>query len=441
MRKPLENMRLFTERRRRIAEKLGNGVLVVGSMPEAKRNGNAEHPFRQDSNLYYLTGFEEPQTIFVFRPGRSPETVLFVREKNIERETWDGFRFGTEQSKKDFQIDQTYRIEEFPLKIAELLGSADQLYYHYFRNPQFDTWMDAALQEHRAGLGRSGLGVLPVLDADEFMGQFRVIKSDLDLLNHRAACDLSADAHVELMKYVRPGMNEREAEGFFIYQIMKRGAARPGYNPIMASGANACTLHYVFNDQVMKEGELLLVDAAGEYNYFTSDITRTFPVSGKFSKAQAEVYQLVLDVQKTVIEAVRPGVTFQDLQDLGTSLLTDAMLQLGLFSGRKEDIIAAGKQKKYYPHGIGHQLGMDVHDAGVYRTRSGQHLAMEPGMVFTVEPGLYIPWNDEQAAPEYRGIGVRIEDNILMTNSGFENLTQAAPKEIADIEALMAKKS
>jgi Xaa-Pro aminopeptidase len=439
MRQPLENMRIFQERRQKVGDKLKDGILVVASMPEAKRNGNVEHPFRQDSNLYYLTGFEEPQSIFVFRPGRKPETVMFLREKDATRETWDGFRFGTQQTVKDFKIDEVYPIEEFPKHITALMNTADSLYFRFHKNPEVDRWMNEALLAQRLSMGRSGLGLLPVYDADEFLGEFRVIKDDYALHNHRTACELTAEAHTELMKYIKPGVNEREAEGFFIYQVMKRGAARMGYNSIMAGGANACTLHYVFNDEKLKDGDLFLVDAAGEYNYFTSDITRTYPVNGKFSAAQAEVYQAVLDVQKKVINAVKPGVPFNDLQDLGTQLLTEAMLELGLFSGRKEDIIAGGLQKKYYPHGIGHFLGMDVHDAGLYRSRSGQRREIEAGMVFTVEPGLYIPVDDKEAAERYRGIGVRIEDDILVTNSGFEVLTKACPKEIVEIEKLMAK--
>lgn len=439
MRRPLENMRLFQERRQKVAEKLGDGILVVASMPEAKRNGNVEHPFRQDSNLYYLTGFEEPQSIFVFRPGRKPETVLFLREKDVERETWDGFRFGTQQTKEDFKIDEVYPIEQFEERIAGLMAKSDRLYFRFQKNPEVDQWMNDALINQKLATGRSGYGLLPVYDADEFMGEFRVVKSDLDIQNHRTACELTAESHKELMKYVKPGMNERELEGYFLYNIMKRGAARVGYNSIVAGGANACTLHYVFNDQTLKDGDLLLVDAGGEYNYFTSDITRTYPVNGRFTKPQAEIYQAVLDVQKKVIAAVRPGLPFNDLQDLGTQLLTEALLELGLLQGRKEDIIAAGAQKKYYPHGIGHFLGMDVHDAGLYLDRKGKRREIEPGMVFTVEPGIYIPWNDETAAEKYRGIGVRIEDNILVTNNGIDNLTKDCPKEIADIEKVMAR--
>lgn len=441
MRKALENMRLFKERRQRIGAQMKDAVMVVASTPEAIRNGNVEHPYRQDSNLYYLTGFEEPQSIFVFRPGQNPETILFVRQRDRDLETWNGFRFGPELAKTNFNMDATYRIEEFPQKIVELLGSASALYYRFFKNPSVDKMMESALLEHRhhGNLRRSGQGVLPIFDADELIGESRVIKNDLDLLNHRQACELSSEAHLELMRYVRPGMNEREVEGYFIYQIMKRGAARPGYNNIVAGGDNACTLHYVYNDQTLKDGDLLLIDAGGEYNYFTADITRTFPVNGKFTAAQAEIYQGILDVQKAVIEAVKPGVLFQDLQDLGSSLLADLILELGLLTGRKEDILAANLHRKYYPHGIGHYLGMDVHDAGIYRSRNLQYRPLEAGMVLTVEPGLYIPADDKTAAEKYRGIGIRIEDNILVTSSGYENLTQNCPKEIVDIEALMKK--
>jgi len=216
---------------------------------------------------------------------------------------------------------------------------------------------------------------------------------------------------------------------------MKRGAAREGYGTIVAGGANACTLHYVFNDEVLKNNQLLLVDAAGEYNYFTSDITRTYPINGKFTDAQAQVYEGVLKVQKAVINHVKPGVAFQELHDMGTDMLTDLMLELGLLSGRKDDILKSNQHKKYYPHGVGHFLGMDVHDAGLYfNKKTGESRKIEQGMVFTVEPGLYIPANDHSAAAEYRGIGVRIEDNILVTTNGYDILTSRCPKEIADLE-------
>ena len=435
MRKPLENMKIFAERRSQVAQKMPGSALLVASAPETIRNGIVHHTYRQDSNLYYLTGFEEADSIFLFRPGMSPETVLFLRKKNIERETWDGFRFGPEAAQSEFRIDKTYPIEEFESMAPQLLKGVDSLYYRFYKNPEMDLKVQTVLEGLRASQGRTGYGLLSVHDADAFLGEFRVKKSDSDLTNLRTASELTALAHLETMKYVKPGMSEREAHGYFIYQIMKRGAAREGYGGIFAGGNNATTLHYVFNDQALKSGELLLIDAAGEYNYFTSDITRTYPINGRFNEEQAEVYQGVLNVQKAVIEAVKPGVAFQALHDLGTSLLVDLMLELGLLTGRKEDILKTTEHKKYYPHGIGHFLGMDVHDAGAYYTRrTGEPRAIEENMVFTVEPGIYIPQWDQSAAEEYRGIGIRIEDNIRVTARGYEILTEKAPKEISDLE-------
>ncbi len=440
MRKPLENSKIFLERRTRIAEKMQGSALMAAASAETIRNGSVHHSYRQDSNFYYLTGFEEPDSIFIFRPGRTPETVLFVRKKNIERETWDGFRFGPEAAQAEFRIDKTYPIEEFETQAPQLLKEVDSLYYRFYKNPSVDIKVNQVLRSVQSSQSRTGYGILSVHDADAFLGEFRVKKSDAELINLRIASDLSAEAHLETMKYIKPGMSEREAHGFFIYQIMKRGASREGYGGIFAGGPNATTLHYIFNDQPLKSGQLLLVDAAGEYNYFTSDITRTYPVNGRFNEEQAEIYQGILNVQKSVIEVVKPGVPFQQLHDLGTSLLTELMLELGLLTGRKEDILKTLEQKKYYPHGIGHFLGMDVHDTGAYFIRkTGEPRPIEENMVFTVEPGIYIPEWDPSAAEEYRGIGIRIEDNIRVTSSGCEILTEKAPKEISDLEKIIGQ--
>jgi Xaa-Pro aminopeptidase len=432
-------MKIFIERRARVAEKMQGSVLICASPQEYIRNGSVHFPFRQDSNLYYLTGFEEQESIFVFRPGKKPETVLFVRKKDPTRETWDGFRFGPEAAQEQFNMDAVYPVEEFDAKIVELLKGAENLYYRLYKNEEMDKKIESALQSLRMSLGRTGYGLLSIIDADEFLGEFRVIKGPAELENHRRACELTSEAHLETMKFVRPGRTEREIHGFFIYQIMKRGAAREGYGSIVASGGNACTLHYVFNDQVCKDGDLLLVDAAGEYNYFTSDITRTYPVNGKFTEPQLEVYEGVLKVQKAIIDHVRPGVPFMELHEMASNMLTELMLEMGLMSGRKEDIIQANKHRKYYPHGVGHYLGMDVHDAGLYLNKRGEPRKIEQGMVFTVEPGLYIPVHDQDASPEYRGIGVRIEDNILVTAGGSENLTKTCPKEVSDLQAVIGK--
>lgn len=438
MRKPLENIKIFTERRSQIAKKLQGSALILSAPLEYVRNGSVHHPFRQDSNLYYTTGFEEPDTVLLFRPGKTPESILFVREKNLERETWDGFRFGPQGAKTDFQVDQTYPIEDFEKLAPQLLKGCESLYYRSYKNPEMDKKIETILLNLKTSQGRTGFGILSVLDADEFMGEFRLKKGEADIANLRRACEISAEAHLDTMKYTKPGMSERELHGFFLYQIMKRGAAREGYGGIFAGGNNATTLHYVFNDQPLKNGEMILVDAGAEFNYFTGDITRVYPSNGKFTDAQKAVYDGVLQIQKEIISIVKPGVPFQQLHEMGTSLLTDLMLELGLLTGRKEDIIQAAEQKKYYPHGIGHFLGMDVHDAGLYFSKkTGEPRLIEENMTFTIEPGLYIPGNDTSAAKEFRGIGVRIEDNIRVTANGYENMTTKAPKEIADLENIV----
>ena len=434
MRKPLENVKVFVERRARLAEKMPGQALLLASPQEAIRNGTVHFPFRQDSNLYYLTGFEEPETVLLFRPGLKPETVLFVRTKNPERETWDGFRYGPEATQSEFKIDQTYPIEKLESLLPELLTPVEGLYYRMYRNTEMDRKVEAALVQTKALKGRSGFGLLPVRDSDELLGELRVMKAEQDLSNHRQACEISAQSHLEVMKKIRPNMNEREVHGLFIYEAMRRGAAREGYNGIVAGGASATTLHYVFNDQQLKAGQLLLIDCGAEYNYFTGDITRTYPVAGKFTEAQREVYQGVLDVQKELIEMVQPGISMHELHTKSVELLTQVMLDLGLLTGRLQDVIETHEYRRYYPHRIGHFLGMDVHDLGLYYDRQGNPRKVEPGMVFTVEPGIYIPADDSKAPPEYRGIGVRIEDNILVTSKGYENMTAAAPKEIADLE-------
>lgn len=438
MRKSLESPHIFSKRRRRLAEKIPGAALIVASHPEYIRNDDVHHAYRADSNLYYLTGFEEPESILVFRPGQTPETVMFVRKKNIERETWTGFRFGPEGVEKEFAIEKAYPIEEFKDRAVELLKSTDQLYYRFYKNEQVDSQVRDVMQTLQSQQSRTGLGLLTVHDADELLGEMRVIKTDEEIDHLRRACEIGGDVHAEMMRKTRPGMTERELHGLFIYEIMKRGCAREGYGGIFAGGANATTLHYVFNDQQLKAGELLLIDAGCEFNFYTSDITRTYPISGKFTDEQAEVYGGVLKIQNQLIDFVKPGVKFRELHEMGANLLTDLMLDLGLLSGRKEDILKANEHRKYYPHGIGHYLGLDVHDAGLYIDKKTQEpRELQENMVFTIEPGLYIPADDTSAAKSLRGLGIRIEDNIRVTLSGSEVLTSRAPKEITEIEKIV----
>lgn len=438
MRKPTEDVRIFAERRQRLGRDLQGAALIVAAHPEQIRNHDVHFPYRQDSNMYYLTGFEEPESILIFRPGLKPESVMFVRRRDPERETWDGFRYGPEGVEKEFKIDKAYPIDEFMTQAPALLKEVDQVYYRMYKNHEADTLIQQCLEKVKAMQGRTGYGLLPIHDADTLLGEYRLVKSEIELTNLREACEISAQSHLAAMRFTRPGVTERQVQGVLSHNFFMKGAAREGYNYIVASGNAATTLHYNFNDQVCNDGDLLLIDAGAEYNYFTGDITRTFPVNGKFTDEQARVYQGVLDVQKAIIEYVKPGIVFKDLHDMGTSLLTDLMLELGLLSGRKDDVIAALQQKKYYPHGIGHWLGMDVHDAGLYY-KKGVPREIEANMCFTIEPGLYIPAEDSSAPQKYRGIGIRIEDNLRVTSHGCENMTSSVPKEIADIEKVVGK--
>lgn len=438
MRKPQMDMNIFRHRRQQLAQDLQGAALVVAAHPEHIRNHDVEFPYRQDTNLFYLTGFEEPESIFIFRPGMTPETVMFCRRRDPEMETWNGFRYGPEGVVKEFQIDQAYPIDEFEKVAPQLLHKVEKIYYRLFKNKHADELVQSALEKTRKIVGRSGYGLLPIFDADTIIGESRLYKSDYEAEALRKACEISADGHIDAMKFTRPGVNERQVQAILAHRFLMNGATREGYNYIVASGHSATTLHYNFNDQTCHDGDLLLIDAGAEYQYYTGDITRTFPVNGQFNDAQAKVYQGVLTIQKHLIEMVKPGVLFKEFHDTATTMLTDLMLELGLLTGRKEDLIQANKHRKYYPHGAGHWLGMDVHDAGLY-LQKGEPRPIEKGMCFTIEPGLYIPFDDLSAPKEFRGIGVRIEDNILVTANGYENMTLKAPKEIADMEKIIGK--
>ncbi|MFN8846981.1 MAG: aminopeptidase P family protein [Bdellovibrionales bacterium] len=422
MRKPLENVKHFKKRRDRALEILGSNALILMAHPEQSRWN-----YRQDSNMYYLTGFEEPESILMLLPGKKPSEVLFVRRKNPERETWDGFRYGPEGAKTEFQFEFVYPIDEFQDRALEFLKGYEGVYLQLNKEAATDAKMLSLLGQVKASQSRTGIGHMSIHDAASFLGEMRVVKSEEEIINIRTACEISAQAHSSVMKQIKPGMSERQVQAILAYEFLNRGAAREGYNYIVASGNNATTLHYNFNDQICKDGDLLLVDAGAEYNYYTGDITRTFPVNGKFTRAQHEVYSRVLEVQLKLIAMVKPGVPFKAFHETAAELLTEAMLDLGLLSGRKSDIIAGQIYKKYYPHGVGHYLGLDVHDSGKYFIKD-QPRPIEAGMCFTIEPGLYIPAHDSNAPAEFRGIGVRIEDNILVTPNGCEVMTKSASK-------------
>jgi Xaa-Pro aminopeptidase len=438
MRTPRLNPQIFRDRRARLASLIPGAAVVLPAHPEQIRNHDVHHPYRQDTNLFYLTGFEEPEAVLVFRPGKKPETVMFVRIREPERETWDGFRYGPEGVVRHFGIEAAYPIAEFEAITSELFLESERVFYTMFQNNEFDQRLATALKMAKAKRRRSGRGILPIYDSYQLIGEMRLRKNEYEAQTLRRACQVSAEAHVAVMKATRPGMVERELHGIFLKEIMARGAAREGYTAIVAGGNNATTLHYVFNDQELKAPDLLLVDAGGEVDYYTGDITRTYPVSGKFSPVQARIYGRVLELQKQLIAMIKPGLQFSKMQEDTLDGLIEVMLAEGLLKGNHQEIRQSGIFKKYYPHGVSHYLGSDVHDAGTIEV-NGQPRVIEAGMSFTIEPGLYIPEDDLSAPAELRGIGIRIEDDILVTPDGHEVMTSGAPKEIADLEAIVGR--
>ncbi len=426
---------IFKKRRKSLVEQTCDGVVILFSHPEQIRNHDVHHPYRQDSSFYYVTGFTEPESVVVLN-GSS--FTMFVREKDPARELWDGFRYGTKGAEQYFAPDKVYPIAEIHSVLPELIGAAEKVYYKLEENKENDKMVMEAVEKARRRQGRSGLGMPTFVDAKQMIGELRLFKGPDEIENLRKACEISAHGHIAAMKICKPGIFEYEIEAEIEREFRRRGSQRVGYGSIVGSGPNATVLHYVFNDDECKKDHLLLVDAGAEYGYLTGDITRTFPVSGKFSAAQAKIYSTVLKVQKDCIKFVKPGVKFADVHLRAIDGLVEGMLELGLLRGNKKDIIEKKDYLKYYPHGTGHWLGMDVHDSGLYN-KNGEARKLESGMCFTVEPGLYVPQDDSGAPAEFRGIGIRIEDDVVVTASGCDVMTSIAPKEIAEIETVVGQ--
>lgn len=436
MRKPAVNINVFKERRQRLAALIPKAAVVLPAWPEYIRNADQHHNYRVESNLYYLTGFDEPESCLIFRPGQNPETVLFVRPKNVERETWDGFRYGLEGAKQVFGVDQAYDIHDFAKKAPELLRTCDKIYYSLFRNKEFDSKFGDAMIDISGWRPRYGMGLPPIEDANTLVGEMRLRKGTEEVDMMRQAGSISAKAHLEVMKATKPGVSERYLQGIFIQSIMAQNANGEAYGSIVATGNNATTLHYRFNEAELKDGEMFLIDAGADFLNYSGDITRTYPVNGKFSPVQKRLYEKLLKLQKAAVAMVKPGLPFYDLQKFTVSGIVDILLEEKLLTGNKEQLIQSNAQMKYYPHGVSHLLGLDTHDTGILMVR-GQPRLLEPGWVLTIEPGIYIPAGDTSVPTEYRGIGIRIEDDVLVTEDGCEVLTSEAPKEIADLESIV----
>ncbi|MGE0787051.1 MAG: Xaa-Pro aminopeptidase [Sandaracinaceae bacterium] len=429
---------LYEARRRRFLESMGpRAVAVIPSAPVAVRNNDVEHEYRQDSDFFYLTGLDEPESVLILSTAHPDQrTVLFVRPRNPEREIWDGPRAGVEGAKADFGADVAFDVKDYERKLPDYLAGADTVFFRPGLDRAHDDklfrGMDMARRRHR---NRTAFPTA-IVDPGTRLHEHRLIKSDEEVAIMRRAAEVSERAHRAALRLAAPGRYEFEVEAEILGIFRAAGCERPAYGPIVGSGPNATILHHRKNDRRMEDGDLLLIDAGCELEYYASDVTRTFPVNGRFTRAQRAIYDLVLKAERTCVAAAKPGADLDAIHELAVRVLTEGLVALGLVTGPLDEAIAEERYKPFYMHRTSHWLGMDVHDVGLYYV-DGKPRPLEPGMVFTIEPGLYIGV-DADVDPAYRGIGVRIEDDILVTEAGRENLTESIPSDPDEIESLMS---
>ncbi len=426
----------FAQRRERLRRRVGNAAVLLPAAPHAVRSNDTHYAYRQDSDFHYLTGFCEPESVAVLLPGdRGGRFLLFVRSRNPERETWDGRRAGVEGAVRDFAADEAYPIEELAEKLPALLEGVQTIYLPFGRDDELATALRSVVRRARVGRQRRGTGPIAVADLSHELGEERLRKSPFEIDLLRRACTITAEAHALVLRTIRPGETEMDAEALLDFAMRRRGARDKGYSHIVAAGANATILHYIENRGRLRDGELLLIDAGAEYETYSADVTRTFPIGRQFTREQRLVYDLVLQAQREAFEEIAPGKPFDAFHKRALHVLTAGLVELGILRGEVPELIEKEAYKPFYMHRTGHWLGLDVHDAGLYVV-AGAARALEPGMVLTVEPGLYFGDYCGEVDARWKGIGVRIEDDVLVTADGYENLTAACPKEPADIEAL-----
>ncbi len=429
------NPAIYASRRSRLIKQMQRGIAVIPTAPEVLRNGDAHYAYRYDSHFHYLTGFDEPEAVLVLVAGTTPQSILFCREKDVEREIWDGYRHGPDGAKEFFGFDAAFPIAQLDDKLTELMGNQPALFHPLGKNAAWDDRI-LALRARVQAQVRSGITAPnEIHDIRMLLDEMRLIKDDDELATLRRAAAISAAAHIRAMRATRPGKMEYEIEAALLHEFRNSGAQAPAYTSIVAGGANACVLHYISNNAPLKDGDLLLIDAACELDGYATDITRTFPVNGKFSAAQKDVYEMVLAAQAAAIAAARPGAHWNEPHDAAVRVLAQGLIDLKLCSGSVDAVLESESYKRFYMHRTGHWLGMDVHDVGAYKLE-GNWRPLQPGMVLTVEPGCYIrPADDVPQA--FWNIGIRIEDDVAITMQGCEVLTAAAPKTVAAIEELM----
>ncbi|MGZ5113396.1 MAG: aminopeptidase P N-terminal domain-containing protein [Usitatibacter sp.] len=422
----------FKTRRGRLSRNLGSGVVVLPTAPERHRNADTHYDYRWDSGFYYLTGFREPEAVLVMVLGSKPRSFIFCREKNLEREIWDGFRFGPQLAREMFGFDEAYPYADLDARLPDLLANQDALHTPVGADPAWDLrvagWLNAVRAKVRTGVTAPA----QIRDVRADVNDMRLFKDETELAIMRRAAAISSEAHARAMRSASPGQREYHVEAELLHEFMRNGARAAAYGSIVASGANACVLHYRDNNAELRKGELLLIDAGCELDSYASDITRTFPIASRFSAPQRDIYELVLESQEAAIKAVKPGADFIDYHDAATRVLAQGFIDLKLCKGSVDKVLEDGSYKQFYMHRTGHWLGLDVHDVGDYM-RKGKWRKLKPGMVLTVEPGCYIR-PGPHVPKAFWNIGVRIEDDVLVTAKGREVLTAACPKKVKDVE-------
>jgi Xaa-Pro aminopeptidase len=429
----------FARRRRELMALMGKGGLaIVTAAPERLRSRDTYFPYRQDSDFFYLSGFNEPEAVLVLAPGRRQgQFIVFCRERDPAKEIWDGYRAGPDGVCERYGADDAFPIDDIDDILPGLIEGHERVYYAVGKDPQFDTHLMAWVNKIRS---QSRAGATPpaeFVDLDHLLHEMRLFKSPAELKLMTTSARIAAEAHCRAMTLCKPGMYEYQLQAEIEHEFARKGASFPAYSSIVGGGANGCILHYVENRSPLQDGDLVLIDAGCEYQGYASDITRTFPVNGKFSPEQRALYDIVLEAQLAAIEAVKAGNHWNQPHDATVKVITKGLVELGLLKGKVSDLVRDGAYRDFYMHRAGHWLGMDVHDVGDYKVDQEWRL-LEPGMVMTVEPGIYVAPDNKKVAKKWRGIGIRIEDNVAITKKGTAVLTADAPKTIDDIEALMA---
>ena len=430
------NNSIYKNRRNNLKNSLpDNSVLLIPGAELLYRNADSTFPFRQDSSFYYMSGFCEPSSLIaIVKDKENISSIAFVPPKDKRKEIWDGYRAGPIGAVEDFLFDKAFDNTQIDVMLPDILHGSEQVLYPIGKKQGFDQkvidWTTSAASKDRHSKS------INIIDASSIIGNTRLIKDDHEIALIKEACDISAEAHIAAMKSVKNGDSEQQIESLYIHEFSKRGARYPAYNPIVAGGENACVLHYVENNQILEESDLLLVDAGCEYQMYAADITRTFPVSGKFSEEQLAVYEVVLDAMNAAIDCVKEGNSIMKPQEASEKVITEGLVKIGLLEGDPVELHKSGAYKDFYMHKIGHWLGLDVHDAGDYM-EGDEFMKFKPGMITTIEPGIYIS-SSMNVDDKWKGIGVRIEDDILVTKDGNENLTKKVPSDPKEIESLMS---